>query len=251
MFEAIANFRDFGDKRLRGGGRLCKSTLLRSGSLGEATPADIALLDRHNVSLVLDLRRVNERQSQPNRLPKTFAGKSIENQDPASGEAPHIAFLRQFSGDPQELQEMVLNYYRAIPADEHLNKAVRETASLLTEMEGALLIHCSAGKDRTGLVVSVLLEALGAHEDDVMADYLASTGLISEDRIGPLTEHLERLAGRSLPLAILRKMFGVEREWLLAARQAIFEHHGSMSAYCASIGLGGETLERLRAKLAT
>lgn len=247
--KGIANFRDFGGHALAGGGRIATGRLFRSGSLGKATDDDLARLAGLGIGALVDLRRGQERATDPNRLPPGFAGPVFLNPDDSDTESPHIAFLRVAGENPAELDAMIEYYYRAMPLDRDLNAVLRATIAFLLERDDPVLIHCSAGKDRAGFVAATLLQALGVDEEAILADYLRSTQLTDEARFEAVVAALERETGRKLPLTTVRRMFGIEPHWIEYPRRAIRDEFGSQAAYLATLGLDEAALERLRSRL--
>ncbi|MDN2502179.1 tyrosine-protein phosphatase, partial [Nocardia nova] len=111
-------------------------------------------------------------------------------------------------------------------------------ARSLARGDGAVLVHCAAGKDRTGWAVATLLRAVGVTEDDVLADYL-----LSNEAVESLAADVARNSGESLPPALL----GVSIEYLAAGTEAMHRHYGTLDAYLEAIGI----TPQLRAALHT
>jgi len=249
MFEGIVNFRDPGGLPLRRGGRVRKGRLYRSADLSRATDADLARLTALDLGVLADLRRFSERNFEPDRLPEGFAARIIVNPDPQAGDPPHIATMRQFTGNPDLLEEMVLTFYRRAPLDPHLMTAMRDVVSALATSDKPVLVHCSAGKDRTGIITALLFEMLGVEEEAIMVDYLASQDLVTGANLDRLVADLATRLDLSLPPSMVARVYGVDAIWLQAARQTMIEHAGSVAAYGALLGLEGATLESLRQRL--
>jgi protein tyrosine/serine phosphatase len=117
----------------------------------------------------------------------------------------------------------------------------------LARGEGASLVHCVAGKDRTGFVVAMMHHVLGVHPDEAMADYLLTNqaGNI-EARIADGATHIR---GRYGPIddATVRVLMGVDPAFLAASRAAIDERHGSTDAYLAAVlGVDAAMQDKLR-----
>jgi protein-tyrosine phosphatase len=93
------------------------------------------------------------------------------------------------------------------------------------------VIHCTAGKDRTGFTVAVLLSALGVDRDDIYADYLLGSRRDPLQADSPSSQFLTRLLGRELVPDEARFMHGVRREYLDASMEAIARDWGSMQDY--------------------
>lgn len=120
----------------------------------------------------------------------------------------------------------------------------------LARDDGASLINCMAGKDRTGMAVAMLHMALGVHRDDIMADYLLtnSAGDVAA-RIAAGGAAIRSTVGELEP-DVLRVMMGVEAEYLDTAFAAIREQHGSEDAFLSNaLGVDQPLRDALRARL--
>jgi protein tyrosine/serine phosphatase len=162
--DGVENVRDLGGVPLRGGGRTAFGQLLRCARLAEATEADVEFLtEKYGVRTVIDLRTPREVEKD-GPSPLELAGVRTEHLSvlpegqrplPREGEDPKVFNYR--------------GYLRFRP--ENMLAAVR----LLTEPDaGPALVHCAAGKDRTGVFSALVLDAVGAVRDAVVADYSLS-----------------------------------------------------------------------------
>ncbi|NEX93717.1 tyrosine-protein phosphatase [Caulobacter sp. 17J65-9] len=250
-FEAVENFRDYGDYATAAGRRLVQRRLLRSGHHARASDADLAAFSALGVDVVVDLRRASERAAQPSRRPQGFAGRVIESRDADLGEAPHIAFLRSTDLTPDSVRGFMTETYRNMPFDaRHVDLFTRYFAAL-AETEGAVLIHCAAGKDRTGLLAALTHHLAGVGEADALEDYLlTNTAVNLEARAPEVAAVIERNFGRRPSDAATRAFLGVEAEYLAAAFAAVRERHGSLDAYLRDVlGVGPELRARIEARL--
>jgi len=190
---AVAGFRTSDGRRIRPG------ILYRGSALSYLTEADLATLARLDIRTVIDLRGPQERAKAPNRLPAGAVSVAAPvDQDALDfaeirarldrhGFSPgmydrdrvdaHGPFYRMFNlvnsyGDPRFLPK--LGAYKAV--FDHL---------LDPDREGAILVHCTGGRDRTGIGVAILLRTLGVSQETIEANYLASNVLLQPDRDDP------------------------------------------------------------------
>lgn len=250
-FEGVENFRDYGDYATAAGRRLVGRRLLRSGHHARASDADLAALGDLGVSVVVDLRRTSERAAQPSRRPPAFAGRVIESRDADPGEAPHLAFLRAADLTPESVRSFMIDTYRGLPFDpRHLDLFSRYFAAL-ADTDGAVLIHCAAGKDRTGLLAALTHHLAGVGEEDALEDYLlTNTAVDLEARAPEVAAVIERNFGRRPSDAATRAFLGVEAEYLAAAFDAVRDRHGSLDAYLReALGVGPALRARIEARL--
>jgi len=253
----VHNFRDYGGYAVAGGGRLRREMLWRSGQHHGASDADLARIAALNLGAVYDLRFDDERRSHPCRRPPGFAGQvffASETPQQAAPEesddltvAPHVAAARTGRGrDAASMRRIMAQVYTVLPFRPNLVTAMRHYVAGVANGNGPSLVHCMAGKDRTGIAVAMLHRAVGVHHDDVMADYLlTNTAGDVEARIASGGAVVQARSGPMEPDA-LRVIMGVEPEYLDTAFSAMTERYGSEDAYLAE-ALGAD--EKVRAKL--
>jgi protein tyrosine/serine phosphatase len=234
-FEAIENFRDFGDYAA-GQKRIRKRLLFRSAHQAEATEADLAAMRDLGISLILDLRRPNERERMPSRRWQGFAGTVIENDQGGEGEDPWHLFLKQSDLSVESMRDYMRIYYDNAPHEERHIDLFRRWFETLATGPGPALVHCAAGKDRTGIVCALTHHIAGVHPDEIVEDYLLTNDPERFARRGPtFADHVEELTGRRpSPEAMIAAM-GVEAEYLHAAFNAMKARHGSIDGYLETV----------------
>ena len=250
-FERVLNFRDFGGWETTDGAKIARGKLFRSAAFSDATEADIARLDAMGVRFLVDLRRPEERAHEPNRWPGESC-RVIFNDEGAAGVAlpPHLVALLQSDLTAKSTTNYMLNLYRDIPFDPRLIRLYRDWFSELVE-GGAGVIHCAAGKDRTGIGCALTLMALGVDEETVFADYEFTNAAVDlEKRMPKIQERMEQRLARKLDPAALRPMLGVEVDYLREALDAIEAKYGSAQSYMErELGVDAGQRAKLRANL--
>ncbi len=248
-FAGIENLRDFGGVASRFGGRLRTGRLFRSAHLGAASPADLEALERLGIGVVADLRRPTERRRAPSRW-SAFAGRLICSDEGDMKEGPHVEFLRQGDLGDDAVDAYLGRYYREAPFEPRHVAMFTETFDALDRDRGALLVHCTAGKDRTGLLAALIQRALGVHPDDAMADFLRTNEvmLTATNRMRTVAA-LTPIIGRPPSEAILRGFLGVRSTHLDLAFAAIDARPGGLEGYLAALGVDPPRLERLCGRL--
>ena len=249
VLAGVENFRDFGGAASSFGGRVRTGRLFRSAHLAAASDADIAGLERLGVRTIVDLRRTTERQSQPSRW-AGFPGRTVLSDDGDRAEGPHLEFLRQGDLSDAGVEAYLSGYYRAAPFEPRHLALFAETFAALDQEDGALLVHCTAGKDRTGLLAALIQRALGVDERDVMADFLqTNTVMMTEPRRRRVSATLAPIVGGEPSEATLRGFMGVTAGHLQIAFSAIDARAGGLAPYLVALGADEARLSRLRAKL--
>ena len=201
-FQGLKNTRDLGGKTGAGGRTLRPRMLLRGEALYKATPEDVRrLLNDYRLRLVVDLqscvkaqqRRAYARKVELSNLQRMGA-ETEKEPDPA---IPGVKALScnllddSFFGiardeysletwlslfrDPSFSPERIFSdmYYKLV-FDDHVRPMIKEIFQAVLACDGAALWHCSAGKDRAGVVTLLFLYALGVSREEIIADYLAT-----------------------------------------------------------------------------
>ncbi len=248
-FERVLNFRDFGgyDTAL---GPIARGKLYRSAHFHEATEADVARLDRLGVRFIVDLRRSDERSGEPNRWPGAGVRSISSDEGPTSAMPPHLQALLQSDLTPSSVETYMHSLYRDFASQPRHIALYSEWFRELAEGGGAGVIHCAAGKDRTGLGCALTLYALGANEETIFADYEYTNVAMNIDvRLPKIQARMEERLARKLDAGALRPMLSVDPGYLRTAFAAIDAQYGSREAYLRMLGVGPRERERLQQNL--
>ena len=230
------NVRDLGGYPGADGRCVRRGVVFRSASLAGMTPADVATLDGLGLRTVCDLRGTREAEHAPYALDRIPGVRICRLPIEPSVGASLRDLLATRDASGEDVLTVMKWAYRAYALEwSHRYRAV---FALLQEEEAApLLLHCSAGKDRTGFGAALILTALGVPQEAVREDYLASNRLW---RGGA------RIAA-GLPEEVAATLLRVHGELLDAAFEAIEEAFGGFERY-AGVMLGvdmGRLPERL------
>lgn len=250
--DRVLNFRDFGGYDAREG-RVVRGRLYRSAHFADASDADMQTLDALNVAVVVDLRRPEERVREPNRWPGA-GGRTIANDEGRRDVLPpHLQALLQDNLTADGVAAYMRAIYREFAFEPRHIDLYRAWFGELQSASGAMVIHCAAGKDRTGLGCALTLHALGVDEGAILADYEFTNAVLDLDRRLPrIRANMEARLGRSLADEALRPMLGVDADYLHGAFAAIRERAGSLDAYLeTTLGVGAPAREALRARYVT
>ena len=242
-FDAIENFRDFGDYAA-GDRRLKRGRLYRSAHQAEATEADLEALRALDLSVIVDLRRPNERERSPSRRWQGFAATVIENDMGQEEEDPWHLFIKGSDLSTAAFTGYMVDYYRDAPfVDRHIDLYSRYFHAL-SETDGPVLIHCAAGKDRTGILAALTHHLAGVKEEDIVADFLLTNDPHRFERRAPqFAAMLEEMTGRRPSREAVITALGVEAHYLETAFAAIHDRHRSLDAYLEDV-LGVDAARR-------
>lgn len=249
--QGTPNFRDFGGYETRDNRQVKWGYLFRSGQLSTLSDRDIELLASLELDLVCDFRREEEQASDPSRLP--------------SGRRPRIASLPIIPGSNSRFFEEAekqgggqLDFERQAMFDfmVEINRDFAEGQSetyarmfreILELQDARFLVHCAAGKDRTGFAAALVLLGLGVPAEVVMQDYMLTARFFH-----PESEmvRLQRKYGMEhVDAASVRPMLEVHEDYLARALSSIDENYGSVERYLnEALGVGAPELEELKAR---
>ena len=162
--DGVMNFRDLGGFACPGGVTRW-NRIYRSAALADATPEDVERLRRRNIRLVLDLRYPHEVQARPD-----VAIPGVQNLNfPLLGDFPMDKL--PINGEVKSTRSLYRMYRLML---RHGGEAILGAFRALLACDGAVLFHCAAGKDRTGVFTMLLLALAGVEWADILADYTVS-----------------------------------------------------------------------------
>ena len=251
-FEGVENVRDYGG--YSAAGRAIKpGRLYRSGHWANASDADLEAFEKLKVETIVDLRRSVEREHQPSRRSAACTAVRIET-DPRPDdltEAPHIAFLKSGQLTVDGGRNFMMTAYRRIPYEAPHLDLFRRYFEAVAQADGAVLIHCAAGKDRTGILAALTHRILDVHADDLTEDYLlTNTAVRLEERAPAIAERLARWTGVVPSHDAVVAFLGVEAAYLDEAFAEIDRQSGSLDAYLTdAVGLDAATRDRVIERL--
>jgi len=249
-FEAIENFRDFGDYAA-GARRLKRGLLYRSAAQSRATDADLEKLGDLGISVVVDLRRSNEREKEPSRRWTGFAAQVIENDLGQDTADEWGTFIQTSDLSVQSFHAYMMDYYRHAPFQRRHIDLYQRYFRALAETDGPILVHCAAGKDRTGIICALTHHVAGVHDDDIQADYLLTNDPARmEKRLPMIREVIHEATGKTASDEALMVAMRVEAEYLAEAFRVMREAHGSLDGYLdQALGLDADLRGRLHERL--
>lgn len=249
-FEGIDNFRDFGG--YAAGPRRLKSGLLyRSAHHARASDADLAALADLGLSVIVDLRRPNEREREPSRRWAGFAATVVENDLGQEVEDEWHTFLRRSDLSEASFRDYLTTYYRHAPTVPRHVELFSRYFRTLARTEGPVLVHCAAGKDRTGVICALTHHLAGVHDDDIVADYLLTNDPERMAARAPMVAEMVReTTGRAPTEAAVMVAMGVDAAYLTQAFSAMRDEFGSVDGYLeTALGLDSALRGRIHERL--
>ena len=245
--EGVDNFRDFGGYAVGDGKSVKRNRLFRTAHLSEATQSDISFIDALGIDFQVDLRRTSERMNQPHAWSPDVV--HVHEGDP-NAPAPHLAYLNSNNVSAAGAREFMIDFYSTAPFDPRLIKLYKLWFQGLDSHDGAGLINCTAGKDRTGLGCAITLSLLGVDHDDVVKDYEKTNEAVDMDRAIARTLQAFSEVAADVPVEALHFMFSVHADYLETSLSAIQDKHGGLHNYAREVlDVDEHRLERLYSRL--
>ncbi len=243
--KTINNFRDFGGYATADGQHMQTGRLYRSGTLDDARDADLHTLQAIGLKTIVDLRAPQEKKK---TLPAIAGARRINlplDPEPRTREKLQPLMIRR--GAESEVVDILKQMYRTL-VDEAQPQVDQLFHILLSVDAYPVLIHCRAGKDRTGFLCALVQQAVGVERPVVFQDYLKTN-----DHFAPLTPRMARVMkilslGR-VRVENVRAAIGAREEYLQAALDQIDQRHGGLAAYLAKCGITAREIETLRGLL--
>ncbi|TVV77153.1 tyrosine-protein phosphatase [Sphingomonas solaris] len=246
MTEALSklNFRDIGGL-LAAGGVVRHGILYRSEGPASFAPAHRDELAAMGIRLVCDLRAGSERDKDPNDW--TTTARLMNLDITADLRVATNEGWKTLQHDPTlaAARAALMVNYGSMPAA--IRPHLKPLIEAIVAGETPVLIHCTAGKDRTGVLVALLLTALGVPHDVVVADYRRSDVFGKNLRLrGGIHEQFEETFGFRPGEALIDAMVGVDVDFLDAALAAAARDHGDIAGYFVAAGVDGPLFDRFR-----
>lgn len=247
----VHNFRDHGGYAV-GQSRLRTGSLFRSAQHFKATDSDLDAIGRLGIKSIVDLRSPQERMEFPCRRADDFDSVVLHLGDMPAPDtnAPHVQAAR-WGSNAAEARAAMQAAYTGMPFRPELLLMFRRYLEMLADSGDPSLIHCLAGKDRTGLAVAVLHRLMGVHADDIMADYLL-TNVVGdvEQRIADGAGAIREMLGEAIDDDTIRVVMSVDAAYLDTAMRVIDAVPGGFAGYVHDIiGVEANLRSRLEANL--
>ncbi len=242
-FASVANLRDIGGYRTEDGHTVRMGRLYRGASLAHITDEEQARLAALGIKLVCDLRSEHEIAAAPDKTPP-------------GAEYWHLPMLQvtdrwreaaRMILAPQYLSTLLVRVYTQMIDHQH-----ERLASIYRRLGQAeylpALVHCTAGKDRTGVTVALLLRFLGVPKEAVLADY-SQTNLAYDDIQNLSTDLIASLRRLGLRQQDITPLLLADPANMASALDHLDARYGSVAAYFSdALRLSQDEMEALRAQ---
>ncbi|WP_125607796.1 tyrosine-protein phosphatase [Lapidilactobacillus bayanensis] len=233
-----SNFRELGGYQTQNGQQVKYHKILRSGNLANLTDADLNYLTDYGVVKSIDFRSPQEVKTAPDRLTPqmTYAFDPVFRVDETeSTRDDEASYYQKLSQTPGIGHRQMLSAYHNLITDTHPQKAYHQFFELLltnTQDNQAVLFHCTAGKDRTGIGAYLFLRALGVDQQTAEEDYLFTNNVIKDEvnqMIADLPSDNQNLVDS------IRSFQSVKMAYLAQAQTEIRDIAGNINHYLETV----------------
>jgi len=232
--QGASNFRDLGGYATRDGHSVRWRQIFRSNHLGHLTASDVEVVRGLGVRSAFDFRGVEERAAAACVI-EEIAVHSLPI-EPTVVAALRARLQARALSSADALEIMRESYRNYVRQNTH---SFRELFAHLLEDRAPLVIHCTAGKDRTGFACALLLQALGVPADVIAEDYLLTNRFYRRDPN----------SSPDLPDDVRQAIGSVEASFLAAGLDTVRADYGDLENYFRNgLGLGGPERNELRAR---
>lgn len=252
LFAGTYNSRDTGGMPLRDGGQTRTGVLFRSDALVAITDSGLDALDASPIGTIVDFRTDTERRDAPNRLPaRAFSTEHLSVLEGAmtglaAAQTPTPEAVRAALQAIPTLGDLYIRMLQHAAAS--FARVARLVAAPTDDTKSGVLVHCTAGKDRTGVATALLLDAVGAERDAVIADYASS----QRNLAGEWSERMLAAVART-GVPMLPQIVTLVTETPPDAMQTMLtwlDDQGGTVAYLRAAGVADDEFAMLRARLA-
>ena len=225
IMDASPNFRDLGGLKTSDGRTVKWGKLFRCGDMGKLSERDLHAVAEAGITDVVDFRNTTEIQKSPDKYPASYTMNRI-HANIGSKDGKSTGKFMQVLSDPNVTVADAENTFAGFYPEIMLG--AKDYQPMFDELlnnsgEDALLFHCSAGKDRTGVGSALILSALNVPEETIVQEYYLSNRY-TRNALSKGT-----FSGGMKP-EIVQVLSGVEPKYILAAFKAVKEKYGSMNA---------------------
>ena len=260
--KGIVNARDLGGYITQDGRRLRSGLLIRAAHLADATDADIKYLESLPLAKIIDFRKEDEKRGKVDCM--VDGADYISHYIDASGKKSREAseeekklFTSRKQFDIKKIilvaafnslaQRIAREMYPSLFFDPDCQKQYAGFFRMVLETEkGAVLYHCTQGKDRTGVASALLLAALGADRETIVADFDA-TNRVYDKVVRRTCFRIRLMGGKEAEIATVKAFLGANTDNFIKTLDRIDREYGSMEAYLKGpIGLTDNDILTLR-----
>lgn len=242
-FDVLFNFRDLGGHPTAQGTTTTLGNVFRADGVHRCAEPDIARLEQIGIARVIDLRTDRERNDD-----------GCFDEGHPSIDYRHVPVLEAVTGVAGAkaearvvTEDALLDTYRRILATR--SDQLIEVLELVVSSPGPVVYHCSAGKDRTGIISALVLSSVGVDDVRIAEDYGRSRDAMSQLMEWYRANRSHDLTGANLNDGRAARLLGAEPQWMLTVLDEMRSTYGGATGYLAAKGADTALIDGLRARL--
>ncbi len=233
-WEGGLNARDLGGYATEDGRETRWGAVVRSAALGALTEAGRAALADYGVRTIVDLRLPDELEREPNPFAEPGDHGIVYT---------NVSIIDPAAAPPDAVSTLAEDYLQML--DRYGHGVAQAMAAIARAPEGGVLVHCAAGKDRTGLISALLLGLAGVPAETIATDYALTAELLR-----PRDEDwLEHGPGERAEREAILARFAPTAEVMLEVLEGLDRRYGGVERYLLAAGVSPADLDRLRDRL--
>jgi protein-tyrosine phosphatase len=243
--DGTVNFREIGGYRTQDGKTVKRGALYRSDKLDDLTEQGQQQLQALGVQAVCDLRGMSEVERHPDNLPASITYYHL----PIEAENDTFGSLCDYFFNKSRLRESIYWMYHELFIEGHpqmFGEAINQVAQA---DKRPVVLHCTAGKDRTGLITAMILDLLGVPDEVIVADYTLSNHSYNHLR-DYTVQRLGNLSALGIKADDLWPLLVCDPDFMISSLVHIRGHYGSIENYLLTKGgVSADTIAQLRETL--
>ena len=227
----VHNFRNVSGITNIEGRKLKDSMIYRSANLHELKENSFKTFEALKIKKIIDLRTKQEIDDRPDNVPPGVTYVRLAAFEDKGDQLNQAKILvKQGKVNRTNAENRMLDFYKEYPIEKP--EVIRNIIDEVLASDAPVLYHCSAGKDRTGIITALILKILNFDDATIFNDYLSSNNL----RKDLVYKHL-KLAKKAhiiypkMDVGVLEKLSWIETGYLKATFDAIDQKYGSMDNY--------------------
>jgi protein tyrosine/serine phosphatase len=240
-WDGCVNVRDLGGLPAEDGRWTIPGRVVRSDNVRKLSDAGWRALAHHGVTRIVDLRMPEElAEDQPRDVDIDVVHVSV------LGDAWDLEYGKELDASLDAVDDVADHYAFSYVGflERWRDRFGLALAAIADAPDGAVVVHCAGGKDRTGLVAALLLRAAGVSREEVARDYARSGG-----NLAPTTEPLLAAVEDPVERARWTKLSRTPAEGMLRVLEEIERRYGDVASYLRAAGLTDAQIGRLRERL--
>lgn len=236
-WEGLVNARDLGGLPVRGGGSTASARVYRADNVAHLTRRGWSQVEAAGVTGVVDLRLAKDRSGE-----HSPAGIAVKRISLFGDGAPDWTLENDVRAAHDDVEALTRFYAHTLRLR---GQQLAEIISAIADAApGGLVVHCFVGKDRTGLVVALLLQLAGVPDDAIVEDYA-----LSANRVASLVDTWIAQGHDEAERTYRARISGAPRDAMARTLELLDTQYGGATGYLTAAGVTDDTLDRAAARL--